>query len=424
MIFKSASVAFLATILVLFSSTVGNIVSARILGPEGRGDYSAILSIAMFAGGLAQLGIPTALVFSAKSIGGVSRRFSNLSVAFISFLGLTIGLCLIFISGLHGEYGIYQYASALLLCAFYSALVYLQTISQVDASLHVNSLARCYPPVIFIILSIPIYFFGLNGFDLSLIYALALAFGGYFIYRMLFRRVNPNPSVQSFPKITKALNYYQVNVLGLFSGNVDKLWLISLSDPAGFGIYSVAFAGSRVVGSLQESLSFSIFSKFAGAIGAGELENLRSSTLLCFRLTFYPALIAVGLSYFLAEDFFSLIFGDGYSKAGVLFVILSLEALLGSSSWLLAQYYQAGGRPGVVVIRQIISMLPLMLFFVYNLDYDAAYYSAWILVFCSGLRLITTVGIFCFSERCSLRDFVISKYDIKTIKNMNKTGVS
>ena len=60
-----------------------------------------------------------------------------------------------------------------------------------------------------------------------------------------------------------------------------------------------------------------------------------------------------------------LLFGSEFLEASVAFYILAIECIIGGGSWILASAFNALGRPGLVMIRQLIALsVTVALFFV------------------------------------------------------------
>ena len=94
-----------------------------------------------------------------------------------------------------------------------------------------------------------------------------------------------------------------------------------------------------------------------------------------------------GLGYF----FIPIIFGSEYYDAIHPFGILVFECVISSTGWILAQRFNVSGKPGLVLLRQIISILPLFLISIFPIDGSVVIYISLILLSCSLLRLLITI---------------------------------
>ena len=187
-----------------------------------------------------------------------------------------------------------------------------------------------------------------------------------------------------------ALKTYATSVIGLLVINFDKLYLFVVGGFVDFGIYIVAFGLSRLIGIIPSTISNVIFSSYAGV----NEQALAKITSTVFSLLFMP-LISMSLFVAAIGSFLILnIYGSQYSDAIIPFSILIIECTISALAWLLAQRFSAAGRPGLVLMRQIISMLPLLSLFIYLPPYNIGVVLASLMLLSSIVRLALTMYIY------------------------------
>jgi enterobacterial common antigen flippase len=186
------------------------------------------------------------------------------------------------------------------------------------------------------------------------------------------------------------IKYHSTIVLGILVQNLDKLLLTYVATMQDFGIYTVAYNTSRFIGTAQEAISTAIYSKFAGRNDQG----LGAITATAFQMSFVPmlglAVVGAGFSHWVVPA----IYGAGYRAAALPFALLLIECVLGGASWMLAQRFAADGRPGLVLIRQAVSMAPIGLVLVFLPTVDLAVWLSVAMLASAALRLLLTLLIY------------------------------
>ncbi|MNI57878.1 hypothetical protein D3C73_1129640 [compost metagenome] len=109
------------------------------------------------------------------------------------------------------------------------------------------------------------------------------------------------------------------------------------------------------------------------------------------------------------------IFGSAYSQAALPFSILLFECVISGSSWILAQQFNATGKPGIVLIRQILSIAPLLIILPFLDDKNLTTKLALLLLLGAALRLIITIYIFKVTLNVRIATFLPKKTDAVAI---------
>lgn len=208
-----------------------------------------------------------------------------------------------------------------------------------------------------------------------------------------------------------AWKYQGTALLGLILLNIDKIFLLSKGNAKDFGLYTLAFTTTRVIASVQDSASLSIFSRFAGKQDGELSEAVKKS----FRLSFLPMLMATTLISLAAPLFIPRIFGPDFNGMITPFIILSFEAVIGAGSWTLAQRFNAGGRPGLVLLRQGFVTIPLLATLPALPTQDMPIYLAALLLCAAILRLALTIALYPLALGEKLPKFLPSLSEINSM---------
>lgn len=365
-----------------------NVISARALGVEGRGVYAAVIAVTTLAAGLAQFGLGNAFVISYREKTALGmRRIATLSTIFVSIASIAFSTAILQLTKLAAS----DIQIVVATIASGTALILLSSsMLQIEDDLKSYNWIRITLPFLLLISTCILWIAGfLDAQSLLLLQAALSITTGLFSVKTLFKRLKIQSSSKAkFSSILKlGSKYHAIGVLGLASGNIDKLYLFINASLSDFGIYSVAIATSRLLGSIQESISTALFSRYAGIKDGGLFE----AATLAFRLTFIPLMIIASLLSVASEHLFSVLFGEEFKSASLPFSILCFESVLGGAAWILAQYFSAKGRPGIIVIRQIIAIAPVLAFLPFISETGIAVSLAWLLLVSSMLRLLTTL---------------------------------
>jgi O-antigen/teichoic acid export membrane protein len=384
---------FVAGCITLFGFA-NNLITARALGVEGRGEYASILLLITIAGGVAQLGLGQAFVYQYRAdknldalknfyfclfcstiiaaiLGGVGGNYFNESTSVQPLL----------ISALTAFFSFYSLALA---CTqIESKLIYYNTIR------FSTSFALCLT-LLYLNSNNHLSTYNIVAVQ-TIIFALIGTIGALKIHQSAKRRTRESQvAINTLNTLSLGLRYHLTVMLGMAAVNIDKIYLFLYSANSNFGLYSVAFTTSRLIGALQETISTALFSRFAGK----KEENITETVLFIFRISFTPLIVlSLGLGL-VSNELIVLIFGNEFSGASTAFSILLLESVIGGASWMLAQQFNATGQPGVVLIRQAVSLLPIVVALPFLPTDNINEWLAALLLISSTTRLLATLAFF------------------------------
>ena len=112
---------------------------------------------------------------------------------------------------------------------------------------------------------------------------------------------------------------------------------------------------------VQTAITSVVFPKVTGE--SKEVVVLTISR--AFRLSMLLMLAAVVPAMLIGGRLIGIVFGPAFLEASGTFYLLSIECIVGGGSWILASAFNAMGRPGMVLVRQIIALAAtIVLFFV------------------------------------------------------------
>lgn len=190
--------------------------------------------------------------------------------------------------------------------------------------------------------------------------------------------------------ISYSLKLHGTTLVGILIGSYDKILLSTDDSLTNLGMYTVAFGFSRLIGIIPQNISTVLFSHLAG-----ENENKISNiTQDIYSLLFIPMFILTTIASLLTYFLFPLIYGASYIPAITPAIILLFECMISSLGWILAQRFNTTGKPGLILIRQLISLLPLLLVFFFTHSENIIILISIAVLLSSIMRLIITYFIY------------------------------
>lgn len=357
----------LSRILVLGINVATGVITARALGPQGRGEQAAMILWSVFLPNLLTVGAPSALIYN-------FRRFPEKKSEFFSaamLVGIVMGavaavlgiVCMpIWLSKYSPE--IIRFAQWFMLLSpvvliQLIILAALEAIGEFSAS---NRL-RLLIPLITLIALIGL---GLTNALTPFTSALAYVINGLPIFfwtlARLWRILKPrwNHISQSCKQLLSyGLRSYGVDLLGALSLQVDQVLVVGFLEPAAMGTYVVVLSLSRMLNVFQTSIVSVLFPKAAARPVNEVLELTGRSARITTALT-----LIVGLGIILlGAPLLNLLYGAEFVSATNVLYILVIEVVLAGTTLVLAQSFMALGRPGIVTVLQGVGLglsVPLM----------------------------------------------------------------
>lgn len=380
-----------------------SVLLARLLEPAARGELAALMLAGMLAAGSAQLGLGPAFVYAHRRH-RLPPGLRRAGLAAVALAALLIGL-----AWQQAQFGAGRWSGTplLVLLALVQALhLHACALAQRHDGLRLFNLLRGLPTLTTAALLAGL---ALAGRLDPAAAALATTTGFALAVAVALRRdadlphgsdpdaAQDDPPWRLASHLRYSLHYHLTVLLGMLSTNVDKLWLSWSGQAQALGLYTVAYATSRLIGLVQEAASGALFSRHAGRDEA----RMNEAVARVFRMTFHPLLLLCALLSLAALALWVPVFGTAYAGARGAFMLLLLECVVGGASWQLAQRFAASGQTGTVAARQILALLPLLALLPWIGRHDPVLELAGATLLSSLLRLALTLGF--LRHRAGLR---------------------
>lgn len=358
-------------IAVLVLTFLISILTARILGVEGRGELTAIIFWPTLMTGLIGFGLPTSIIYHLKQDQYRANDYFRVAIAFLVPAGLAAGA----VAYVGLPLWLEGYSdTAVTLAQIYSILsIPLLLINSILSAIFKSfNKFNVYNGIV---VSIPL----LNAIGLTtlwlvgyftlvtstIVYILSLiVVVGYAVWasRKYVTMGLTFNSLSARPLFGYGIKVFGMDVLGTLYGQADKLIIVSMLTSRDLGLYAVVFSLSRIFNSVQLAITDVLFPKVTGM----DPDKIITMTSRAFRISTMLMLIIFVPSMIVGRVMLELLFGPEFADASPTFYLLCLECIFGGSSWILASSFNAIGRPGLVLFRQIIAItVNVVLFFIF-----------------------------------------------------------
>lgn len=408
------------SVLILLVNMLTGVLTARYLGPSGRGEQTAMVNWSQFLAFSLSFGIPSALIYNAKKnpeeAGALYRMALLIAVGF-GLLAMTIGIVVL-------PYWLDSFSGSVVAFAQWSMLLCpLIVISQVNnAAFQFRGDYRTFNLMRYLIPLLTLTLIGLlivtdfiNPYTTAMAYLLPSVpmFIGMTVSLLRTYKVKLKNASQNFKRLfTYGLGSYGNDLLGQFSYYIDQIIIAGLLRPADLGLYAVAVSLSRMVNFFSTSITVVLFPK------ASELtkDEAVSLTFKAFRISTTCTLLASLLLMMAAPLVIPLLYGKEFNTALHVFRLLLLEVTISGGTMILAQVFMALGKPKFVSILQGVGLL-LVIPLLFVLVPKFGLIGAGIAMLSSGvLRFLFIILNIRFNLKVKLPRMIVNGEDLQWLK--------
>lgn len=349
------------SVLILLVNMLTGVLTARYLGPSGRGEQTAMVNWSQFLAFSMSFGIPSALIYTAKKNpdeAGVLYRMALM-------IGLGFGLIAMIVGITVLPYWLDSFSPQVVVFSQWSMILCpLIVISQINnaafrfrGDYRTFNLMRYLLPLLTLgAIGILILTDHINPYTTALAYLLPSVplFIGMTISLLRTYSVKMKDAYVNFKRLFKyGLGSYGNDLLGQFSGYIDQILIAGLLRPADLGLYAVAVSLSRMVNFFSNSITVVLFPK-ASELSKDEAIAL---TFKAFRISTTCTLLGALLLMVAAPFVIPLLYGKDFNTALTVFRLLLLEVTISGGTMILAQVFMALGKPKFVSILQGVGLL-------------------------------------------------------------------
>jgi len=351
--------------LMLLLNVLTGVITARWLGPEGRGEFAAITLWPPLLGYAFALALPSAVVYHAKRDPQRRREITGMTIVLSAIAGtvaVVAGEGLLPLLLRHASADTVRYARWMMAFAFPATVsTVLIALLQLEEKFHFYNRLR-YAPLVMTLAALVVL--AAQQMLTPLTAALAYFLPGVVTFAWsvvwVWRHMQPRArgALAALPQL---LSYsgraYGGEVASTLLAQLDKVFLVNLLSTASFGVYVVIFNLSRIITTLSSAVTPVLLPKSAGR-SIGDVTALTGRVLAVAT----PLLVLPAIAFMLGGGLLlRLLYGVEFTAGQWALSGLVVDAVLSSITYVITQPYLAVNRPGVITIIQATSLPVLAL---------------------------------------------------------------
>lgn len=411
-----------ASFLLLALNLGTGIITARVLGPAGRGELAAITVLPQTLAYMATLGVQTAVVFYVRTVPERARDVLSACTLLAFVLGLcaaTVGAAIVVpVAVAHYGSSTLRTAQLFMLLAptVLTSLVLAATL-QARLEFRTANAATLTPPLLLLVALIMLArWHRLTPVSAALGAALPALVVQALVARHLFRAYGfslRGARQWLRPVLGYGIRAYPFDLVTTVVGSIDQALVIGLMGPIAVGWYTVAVRASRLVATMQQAVAPVLFSRASGQ----PKEIVMAITGRAARVTLAGAAVGAALLALAAAPILRLIYGSAFLPAAPVFRLLLLEALLAGLVRVLGQAFFALARPGTIAGLQAGGLGFLVCLLVFLVPRFGIIGAGLALLTSTGLRLLFILGAYRLVLHVALPSFALQLSDVTWIRD-------
>jgi O-antigen/teichoic acid export membrane protein len=345
---------------VLATNLATGMISAAMLGPQGRGVQAALMVGPQFTGAISEVGLHASVIYNSKA----EPEFESSYVGCALLLGGMAGLVGMMISWIVAPYWLTQYDAAtvqtarlmltiipfgvvmhILMAGLESRgefplanrmflLGSVLTLAALGAMAALGQLTPARAAFSYLFSAVPI------GFALA--WHVRRLIHPIFTLRAHFTR----------RLLHFGIRYYGVDILGALGSYIDQLLVVLFLAPSALGIYAVAVSASRLLNVIPTSVSTVLFPSVAARSPSEVVELVGLAARVTTVLAGITAVALALLGPFLLHT----LYGARFDPAVHPFRLLLVDCVIANLGRILYQAFSAAGRPEIVTAIELIGL--------------------------------------------------------------------
>jgi len=333
---------------------ISAIVTARVLGPAGKGTLAALTFVTLLVGQCCVLGLgDAAVVRVGQAKASVQEALSSSLVAvLLASIGGAVAVLVYAIlqlpldnSGVRAAVGVACFT--VIVSSVGQLLLFVVYATHRIVAVSVMTIAMSATTAAGIVVFCAALGLGILGAALASLVVATLGFGaGATMLHRAQLSLRPRASrVYLRPALAYGVRTQAANVLAYSSARLDLLFVYALASQREAGIYSVALTLGTITGFVAIGLSFASFPRMAGMTDHQALD-------LTAEMTRITALVGVALALLIAAVLSTLVkvlLGGDYRDVLAPAVVLLVANVLWGGQWLLSRALASRGEPRLLM---------------------------------------------------------------------------
>jgi enterobacterial common antigen flippase len=339
-------------------NVISGVMTARLLGADGRGIYTAVSTWPQLFATLSVAGLNSAIVFQMRKTPEKTAGIAGAALTLCliaSLVAVAVGVLVLPLLMSRYSPTVILFSQICLASVFVNSLqmVIKQSFAGIGQFARCN-LANLLPQALYLLVLVVVVLstpatprntvLALLG---SGVIALFLAIPGFF----RLTRPKLRTAVEELPQLVSySSRAWPMDVVFAIATYMDRIVLVPMLSPEELGFYGVAFSFSRVI-LLSQPAIISVMLSHLAARTTSDRRRLHDHAV---RFLFAALLLGCGLLWFSGKSLLSFAYGKEFGAANTIFRLLVVEASLAVMSQVTAQLFLADDRPGVVSTIQVI----------------------------------------------------------------------
>jgi O-antigen/teichoic acid export membrane protein len=355
------------------------IITARSLGPDGRGLLAGIIMWPQFLAYGMTMGIPIASVYWLKRRRDISSELAGAGLLLTAALGLLAAL----VGAIILPYSLHTYpAAAIHLARLWILVTPLELLAvtligqaqAADAFSKYNVYRFLSPFSVLIVLAIEKALGRLTYSSAAFAYLLGGTPATIWTARWAWRYFRPtlrSPVVASRLLLSYGVRAWGADLLGAVATQVDRVLVVGLLNPEMMGLYVIAQSAAGVLSFIPTAVA-PITMPRSTNLSTGDTVALTGRAA---RATLCLMLLASLPLLFCGDFLLRLVYGHGFAGAAGILPFLVVEAIAGGLTSVLSQAFLAAGFPGTVSMLQgcgVLTSIPLMFWLIPRFGLEGA----------------------------------------------------
>jgi O-antigen/teichoic acid export membrane protein len=402
--------------IVLATNLVTGMISAAMLGPQGRGVQAALMVGPQFVGPISEFGLHASVIYNSRA----EPEFEPDYLGCALLLALVTGLIGMFASWVIAPYWLTRYDAE----TVHTARIML-TIVPVGVVMHIlmsglesrgefrlaNRLMLGASLLTLGSLGVLAATGRLTPATAATSYLFAVIPSGIAMAWFVRRMVHPVLTLRG--RIVRRLmhfgfRYYGVDILGALGQYIDQLLVVLFLAPTSLGIYAVAVSASRILNVIPTSVSTVLFPSVAARASADIIEIVGLAARITTVVAGAAAIVLAILGPFLLHTFYGVRFDGAVGP----FRWLLLDCVIANLGRILYQAFSAGGRPEIVTAIESIGVVISATSMIFLVPVYGTVGAALSLLMASTARLICVLIGFRFVIGLKIPRFIMTRADL------------
>jgi enterobacterial common antigen flippase len=389
----------LVTNIIILALNFGTgVITARALGPDGRGVLAAVVMWPQLAAYVLTLGLPASLLYNLKQRPTQARELFWTAITLSVALG---GIAAIAGAALLPSWlatyppHVVRAAQTLTMFAPFSLLSLVLTAAlQARDEFGAYNAARAFTPLVALILLgacvMTVGLTPLRAATMVVIAGIPAVIWLLLRFRHRYSRGSSDAMVAARPLLSYGARVYGSDLLQALLAYIDRAIVVAIFAPSLMGLYVVAATLAQTLMMFSTAAASVVFAKAAGR-PTSEVVPLAGRAL---RVSIAITVLTTGVAAFAGPFALRLVYGPEYLAAATAFRILLADVVLRGACWILMQAFLATGRPGLVSALQGIALVVRVALLFLLAGRHGPSGAAVALLLSTAVQLAVTVGAF------------------------------